>query len=187
MRTQTLATGKPGSSSQDGFTLLELMVVIVIIGLFSALFSVRIESVLSGGDLRYASRILMGEISKLRGEAAYTRTDHVLELDIAENTLSRPDLETNKMGFSDEPSKMRGTNNQVIKLPKGVDLQDVVVASKGKIQEGKALITFYANGTVDRALVHLRNEKNEAYTLEVNPLTAQVTLHDSYIDEKTEK
>ena len=53
-----------------------------------------------------------------------------------------------------------------------------------KIQEGEARIRFFANGTVERALIHLRNEKNDAYTLEINPLTGFVKIYDGYIEKK---
>ena len=61
-----------------------------------------------------------------------------------------------------------------------------MVFPHGKIQEGEAFITFFANGCVDRSLIHLRNEKDEVYTLEINPLTGHVKIHDRYIEQKTE-
>jgi len=66
-------TGRPGRNKTAGFSLFEIAVVLFIISLFFVLVTVPIEGILSGGDLGQATRMLMSEVSKLRGEAAYTR------------------------------------------------------------------------------------------------------------------
>jgi prepilin-type N-terminal cleavage/methylation domain-containing protein len=167
-----------------GFTLLELMLVLLIIGFFSALFSIRIENTFSGGDLRLASRMMIGEISKLRGVAAYTHTDQRMTFHIDGNRFSG--------GPESEAASPRGEeglqwpSDKGTRLPRGVRIEDVVIPSKGKIQEGEAHMVFFKNGTVDGVLIHLRNDKDEVYTLEVNPLTGRVTIHDRYIDRQSE-
>jgi hypothetical protein len=75
------------------------------------------------------------------------------------------------------------TSSRELKMPKGVILKDVVVFPYGKFQEGVTKIRFYPNGCVDRTLFHLENERDEAYTLEVNPLTGHVMIYDRYIDQ----
>jgi hypothetical protein len=160
-------------------------VVLLIVALFSALYSVRIEGVLSGGDLRLASRVIMGEISEMRGKAAYTHRNHFLVFDLDENTLTP--LSTGDFSRSSSGGQVEAEEESLsarVRLPKGVDLEDMVIYQKGKVQQGNVNYTFFANGTVERALIHLRNQKDEAYTLEINPLTGQVTVHDSYIDQQ---
>jgi prepilin-type N-terminal cleavage/methylation domain-containing protein len=185
VKTGTLRTGTPRGSRSWGFTLLELLVVLLIVALFSALYSVRIEGVLSGGDLRLASRVIMGEISKMRGKAAYTHRNHFMVFNLDENTLTAFSTRDSSRGSSEGKVEAEDESfSTLVKLPKGVDLEDVVIYQKGKVQQGKVNYTFFANGTVERALIHLRNQKDEAYTLEINPLTGQVTVHDSYIDQQ---
>jgi prepilin-type N-terminal cleavage/methylation domain-containing protein len=184
-RMQMSPIGQPSRDRPQGFTLLELLIVIVILGIFSAVFSVRIEGVLSGGDLRLASRLIIGEIYKLRGRAAYASKDLVLTLDIDENALIPPKVPEEEVESLSVFFKGRYEEPERLRIPKGVKLEDVVVFSHGKIQEGKAYITFFANGCVDRSLIHLRNEKDAVYTLEINPLTGQVKTHDRYIEQKT--
>jgi len=65
-----------------GFTLIELLVVILILGLFSSLLAVRIEDVVTGGDLRLASRIVIAQIQKLRGMAGLTHKVQVLGVQV---------------------------------------------------------------------------------------------------------
>ena len=173
---QTLLTGLLWKNRVNGFTLVELLVVILIVGLFSALISIRIEGSLSGGDLRLATRVIMGEINQLRGKAAYTHKEHVLGLNVDVNYL-----------YSFLPLPQEGElSKKIKKLPSGVNLEDVVIFSEGKIQEGEARIRFFANGCIDRSLIHLTNEKDEKYTLQINPITGQITVYDKYIDQKME-
>jgi hypothetical protein len=159
--------------------------VLLVLGLFSALFSIRIEGVLSGGDLRLASRRIIGEVSHLRGKAAYTRTDQYLECHIDDNTLRVPtDAAAQEATGVATVGGTWETSSRELKMPKGVVLKDVVVFPHGKFQEGTARIRFYPNGCVDRTLFHLENERDEVYTLEVNPLTGQVMIYDTYIDQR---
>jgi Tfp pilus assembly protein FimT len=155
-----------------GFTVLELLAVVFILALFSGLLTVRMGGVLSGGDLRLATRMIVGEVSRLRGVAAYTHREQVLGLDIDKNRL-----------YALDPVA-RGTTPEKRDLPAGVELADVVLLSRGKIQGGEARIRFFPNGCVERSLIHLRNENDEAYTLEINPLTGRIKIHDTYVDQK---
>ena len=81
-RTRTLATGLTKNNSSPGFTFIELLVVIFILGIFSALMSIRVGGVVSGGDLRLASRIIIGKITELRGRAAYSHREQFLGFQI---------------------------------------------------------------------------------------------------------
>ena len=83
----TLPTGLPKRNRSCGFTLIELLAVLSILAFFFGLASIRIESPFSAGDLRYASRIIIGEITRLRGLAAYTHTEQFLGFDMDTNCL----------------------------------------------------------------------------------------------------
>ena len=183
----TLQTGLSNKNRVCGFTLIELLVVLLILGLFSALLSIRIEGLFSGGDLRFASRIIINEINNLRGKAAHTRKDQVLGLEVGHNILypveSAPHREiTPEWMIEEKEIPLKATY-----LPEGVRFEDVVVLSKGKVQEGEARIRFFANGCIERSLIHLRNETDKVYTLEINPLTGYVRVYDTYVDQKMSK
>ena len=184
----TLATGKSRLNRAFGFTLIELSVVLFIIALFSALLTIRVEGVFTGGDLRLASRIIIGEITRLRGLAAYTHKEQALGFNIDENHFyTFPPVAEENEDRSERFSGEKEAQKKIIGLPDGVRLEDVVILRMGKIQEGEARIMFYANGSVDRSLIHLRNEKDHVYTLEISPPTGHVMIHDKYIDQKMEQ
>jgi prepilin-type N-terminal cleavage/methylation domain-containing protein len=183
----TLITGLLRENRVNGFTLVEFLVVIFLIGLFSTLISIRIEGSLSGGDLRLATRLIMGEVNHLRGKAASTHKEQVLGLNVDENYLYTFQPLPEKAELSGQFQEEReGYTKTIKRLPEGVNLEDVVISSKGKTQEGEATIRFFSNGCIDRSIIHLRNERNEAYTLKINPITGQVTIYDKYIDQEME-
>lgn len=179
-----LPTGRRRKADSEGFTLLELVVVVVILALVLSLLTPRIQSALTGGDMRFAARMFISEIRKYRGEAAHTRTEQTMVIDIKENAVYS--LEVPSAGQGDSGRVVWGEEKKrnYRELPKGVRVEDVVILDLGKKQEGEARIRFFPNGTIDNSLIHLRSETGEVYTLEVNPLTGNVLIHDSYLDQK---
>jgi hypothetical protein len=182
-------TGRPGRNKTAGFSLFEIAVVLFIISLFFVLVTVPIEGILSGGDLGQATRMLMSEVSNLRGEAAYTRKIQTLVLNIEQNTFYALEPETpvefrktEESLFEEEKEVLPATKA----LPSGVSFADVVVDTLGKVQEGKAEVRFFGNGCVERTLIHLKNEGGKFYTLEINPVTGLIRTHEGYIEQKRE-
>jgi prepilin-type N-terminal cleavage/methylation domain-containing protein len=175
-------TGPYRPNKTGGFTLLELIMVIVIIGLFSAVLTSRSELFMDHGDLRAASRIIINEIKALRAEAAHTHEPVELGIDMDKNLLyTVKDVSGGEEAGSWQAVKER-TRRHLRDLPQEVSVTDVVVMSRGRQNEGEVLIRFLANGCVERSLIHLRNEENDIYTLEILPLTGQVRLYDRYVD-----
>jgi prepilin-type N-terminal cleavage/methylation domain-containing protein len=168
-----------------GFTLLELVIVLLVLGIFLSVISLRIENVFTGGDLQLASRLIIGRIQTLRGQAAYTRSPQMLGLHIDENTIyAIKSPESGPKGTSGPSVPAEQATPEATPLPEGVRLEDVVVLGRGKTQTGEARIRFFANGTTERSLIHLRSEAGNVITLAVNPLTGQVRLYDRYIDQQ---
>jgi hypothetical protein len=172
-----------------GFSLFEIAVVLFIISLFFVLVTVPIEGILSGGDLGGATRMLMSEVSNLRGEAAYTRKIQTLVLNIEQNIFYALEPETSVEFRKTEESLFEEEKEVVPRkkdLPSGVSFADVVLDTLGKVQEGKAEIRFFANGCVEHTLIHLKNEGGKFYTLEINPVTGLIRTHEGYIEQKRE-
>lgn len=178
-------TGSSRRNRVRGFTLFELLLVIFLLGLFAALASVRVENLLPGGDLRLATRTIIKEIRAHRGRAAYTRTLQVLGVDMEHSRLRPFDSEAAQGEDASRRPEAQRTLPAIQNLPQGVRIEDVVLPSEGKIQEGETGIRFFANGCVERAVIHLRNETGEAYTLEINPITGHVEVLDGYIEKQT--
>jgi prepilin-type N-terminal cleavage/methylation domain-containing protein len=185
-RTGMSQTGSKKRDDQRGFTLFELVIVIFIVTLFLGLVSAPIQGIFAGGDLGKATRMIMSEVSRLRGEAAFTRTPQALILNINENSFYPYEL-TEDRSLEDRLKDTQQVSRWKQELPPGVQFEDVVVLSKGKDQEGEAFIRFFSNGAVEHSLIHLRNSANEAYTLEIIPLTGFVRIHEGYIEKKQQR
>jgi hypothetical protein len=155
--------------------------------LFFVLVTVPIEGVLSGGDLGQATRMLMSEVSRMRGEAAYERKVQTLVLDLEKNVFYALEPETLVEFRSAEKTPLEEEKEVVAKikdLPSGVYFADVMLDTVGKVQEGKAEIRFFANGCVEHALIHLKNAADKFYTLEINPVTGLIRTHEGYMEQK---
>jgi hypothetical protein len=128
-------------------------------------------------------------VSKLRGEAAYTRKIQTLVLNIEQNTFYALEPETSVEFRKTEESLFEEEKEVILRkkdLPSGVSFADVVLDTLGKVQEGKAEIRFFANGCVEHTLIHLKNEGGKFYTLEINPVTGLIRTHEGYIEQKRE-
>jgi prepilin-type N-terminal cleavage/methylation domain-containing protein len=180
-------TGRPKRNKRAGFTLIEIAVVLFIISLFLVVVTVPIQGVLSGGDLGQATRMLMSEVTQLRGEAAYTKKIQSLVLDMEHNTFYAMEPET-LAEFKKTEDSLFEEEKEVIPtkqdLPSGVVFEDVVLDTLGKVQEGKAEVRFFANGCVEHALIHLKNDGGKSYTLEINPVTGHIRTHEGYLEQK---
>jgi len=182
VRTGILPIGNHRISKDRGFSLLELLVVLSILGIFLGIFTVGMGSIISNGDLRLATREIVSEIASVRGEAAGTRSEQVLIFNIDKNSLERK-IKKKKFEFGSSENGKK----TVLKLPRGVDLVDVRIEHRGKFQEGEVAVHFLPNGCLERTLIHLKNRKDEIYSIEINPLTGQATLYERYIDQEEEK
>lgn len=180
-KTRTSSIGSSPRSNQIGLTLLELLLVMLILTVFSSVLFLRLGGPLSGGDLSLAGRMIVNEINRARGEAAYAHQDRFLRFNLEEDRIymleaKKPVKEGSQQG--EEPLR------SLKELPKGVVLEDVVIGSKEKVQEGEVDIRFFANGSMDRAIIHIRDEENRVLTLILNPITGQVEIKEGYLDER---
>jgi len=168
-----------------GFTLLELLVVLVVIGTvmavalpkFSDMFEVRLKS---------AMRYLIGTVKFCFHESIIKQVPIRLFFNIEEGTYYFAVLAQsaeNTGEFVALPSNFAAPR----KLPDGVSFIDVVTSHDvEKRTEGDDIfIEFYPNGFAEKAVIHLGDEYGRQYTLMVKPLTGDVEIFDDYIDFST--
>jgi hypothetical protein len=157
-----------------------LLVIIIVSLMFSTLF-IALETPLLGGDLKLAGRMIVNEVTRARAEAAYTNKDRALRFDLERNLMYLVDLQLPaEGGFQNKEEVLLRSKS----LPSRVFLVDLVLGAREKIQSGEADVRIFGNGTMDRALIHIRNDENEVLTLTLNPLTGDVTIQEGYVDER---
>jgi general secretion pathway protein H len=162
-----------------GFTLIELTVVIVILGVMLTLIIPRLGE-LGEANLKQSARHLTSTIRFLRDQSQAKKETYRLRFDITEgrywtdvNTYNLIDMTAEYKRYSSE----MGTEGS---LSGETTFRDVKVAS----HPDDSYIEFSPEGWVERALIHLRDGEGRDFTLVVNPLTGNTELREGYVEER---
>ena len=161
----------------SGFTLIEITVVLLIIGLMALILLPRITG-LSGGNLKTVTRHLIGTIQTLRDEAQLRQK--ILRLNF---NLSSQLYDISMLKESGEFVSYQTESLGKVQLPFQTHLKDVVTLRQGKVTEGTAYLFFYPLGRVEKAFLHFE-ENGRPLTLKVFSLSGKVKLYDGYIEEQ---
>jgi general secretion pathway protein H len=150
--------GKLNLRRGAGFTMLELMVVLVLMVLVYAIVVPKISSVLPGTELKSAARELAAGLRKARSQAVTHKTEAALTLDV----------EQHQFEISGD------THNYT--LPAKLDIS-LYTAQSELLQDKVGAIRFYPDGssTGGRITVSLGERK---YQVDVDWLTGQVKILD---------
>ena len=124
--------------NKKGYTLLEISVVIVLIGVILLLAIPRVQDTLTGDRMRSAVRNLSGTARDLKASAVREQVDHYLHLDLDQRRVwnTRDDMTA-------ENRTLR--RSQARPLPSGVRIADVALADEGKKNQGEVIIRFFTN------------------------------------------
>ncbi len=171
---RTSPTGTSGSNG--GFTLLELIIVLAVMGLVFSLTVPRFQAALDWNTMDRSTRNLIGVIRNARGSAAGEGVNYFLHFDMSTGRywMSREVPEGGMLGGKEEIMEKR-------QLPESVRIKDVETAGKGAVAQGEAVIRFWRNGLVESASIHLENDNKRALTLVVNPVTGAVKVEEGYV------
>ncbi len=160
---------------KQGYTLIELIVVIVMIGIILTFAAPRLRIAFLNDPLKTAARKMVGIVHNLRNEAVRQRQTYTLHLDLnSSKSWTTWDLMT-----VEEQTLAR---EQASSLPVDVRIRDVWIKGKGKVAEGEASIRFTPMGYTQAAAVHLRSPDGREITLELSPFISKVTVIDKYVE-----
>jgi general secretion pathway protein H len=159
---------------QAGYTLIELAVVILLIGLMLFLAAPRIRQTLLDDSLKSCARHIIAVAKTLRNEAVREQVDYVLHLDLSNNAVWTYSADMT-------PEKRSERQKDAFKFPPDVKIADVYRIGREKQGDGDATIIFFKRGYVQPTVVHLA-KGDRAFTLVFQPFLSAVELHDKYID-----
>jgi prepilin-type N-terminal cleavage/methylation domain-containing protein len=148
-RTRTSTTGK---SNERGYTLVELVVVIVILGIVLSLAVPAIRDAMVNDSLDAATRRLVGTARELRNEAVREQVDCILHLDL---DGGRYWVESSDM----TAEKRDDAEGRAVELPAGVRIAGVAFLAREMQTDGEATITFFRRGYTQPAIVRLGKEE----------------------------
>jgi prepilin-type N-terminal cleavage/methylation domain-containing protein len=161
-----------GVSNTRGFTLIELIVVIALLGIMIGFSVPRLHDTLYLDDTRKASRWIIGKVHALREAAIQKQKQYMLHIDMDSNRIW-----DSEESMSEESRNEAALNAQA--LPGNIEIIDVQFLIGGKVSSGRADITFYKSGYSDKALIHIQDE-DEQLTFLIEPFLTKVRLFDKY-------
>lgn len=160
----------------EGFSLLELMVVMVLIALMTSFAVPGLRTSFFSDQLKTSTRKVLGLVSEASQEAVSRHTEYFLYFDFDNNSISTG-REEKQEGDREIEQQSREYN-----LPDAVQLVDLMSVYGGKESSGKAAIRFSKQGYVDKTLIHLRSDDGDDMTIMLSPFLGVTKLFDSYID-----
>ncbi|MGB5217212.1 MAG: prepilin-type N-terminal cleavage/methylation domain-containing protein [Smithella sp.] len=157
-----------------GFTLVELLLVIVLIGIILVLAVPSLRDTLTGNDLKKSTRLLIGLERKLRAEAVRDQIDYLLcfDLSTASYWVTASDM------TSEKQNEMK---KQMKQLPAGVKILDIVDDKGKKSSETEVRIKFGKNNVCAPTVIHLGSDEDKM-TIVINPFLGITDIYDKYID-----
>jgi general secretion pathway protein H len=158
----------------DGFTLIELIVVMSLISIFLFFSLPRVRGIFTANHINEVARHIILRLGALKDEAVFDQSDYDLRVDIDQNTL----LIMDKTAGSKDSQEVK----ENYKLPETVRIMDVAYPQKNTVTSGQAVIHFSRNGFAQPALIHIENSKNEKMTFYIEPFLPKIAAFPSYVD-----
>lgn len=163
---------------QQGFTLLELLVVILIIGAFFFIAVPKFQD-MTQVNLKSASRNLTATIKYLYNEAAFKKNIYRLTFDVENGEYWVEFLNDDEFVLSQDSAQIRH------KLPNGIYFKDIVTErtlERNPLDDEKEYILFLPTGFVEPAVIHIYTDDEQYYTLATKPYTGGTKVYDEYVD-----
>lgn len=157
-----------------GYTLIELSVVVLLIGIMLLIAVPRVRDTLLNDELKAVTRRLISSARELRYESVREQTDYILHIDLANPAFWSYPADTT----AEKRTELR---KGAYRIPEGVRIVDVRQADQGKKTDGEVLVHFFRRGYAEPTIVHLAKD-DRSFTLVINPFLQAVTVYEKYVD-----
>jgi len=177
------------NTKRTGFTLIELMVVIVLIGIMTAMIIPEMKGTFEEALLRSTARQLVNAFNLGYSQAVTLNQLHRVRLDRKNGRyFVERKSEEGKGGFTSVGDIPGGEGKldtrisieirQAEETPAAAQEQQapLVSAEESRIRTDDEPIVFYPDGTADSGEVRLRDREGFRLALRINPITARVDI-----------
>lgn len=180
MKIQAHPTAQRGARA--GFSLIELMMAVLVLGLIVSVVSVSFDRILPGQQLNSAVRGISSRLHSARSEAIARAKEYQVVYNLEQDTywMLLPFDEEGR--FQPDPEKRRRVN--VTKLQDGVHFHEITIDGKAyNIGDVEVFVRFDPLGASNDHTVTLRQENPERYsTVEVLGLTGLIRFHKDFFE-----
>lgn len=169
------------SQANNGFTLIELIVMMTIVSIMLFVATPRFSAFLFGDDTDTTLRWLMVKIRDVKQRAVADQKDYMLNLDFENNRMWMADESLE----SDEDLDKARENGY--RLPDGLHLLDVEYFGKGRLAAGVAPVIFSRLGYSDRAIIHLSRSDETPVSVLIEPFLPDVITEQEYLSYRSDE
>ncbi len=160
------------NSLRNGFTLIELIVVVFLISIMLFFTMPRFQDAVLSDKTKKTSLWIIGKVRALKEKAVSDQKLYTLHVNLDADRL----WITNESMSEEE---LQNAERQGYELPNDVKALDVEYPDKGKISASLADICFYKKGYSDKALIHIEDDDKKLSFL-IEPFLSGVKLYEKY-------
>lgn len=168
------------SRDHNGFTLLELLVVLVLISILSALVAPRVGNSMRNMTLKGAAQKIAASLRYARSKAVSEKETYIAVLDLKKSSLSILTAQAytgeNAQKLSVD-AKRKSARLKIYDLPEGIQLAKTKSGQR-ETDSGLLHILFFPNGSTSGGWIVLGNDVGKRCRIEVDVITGAVRLGD---------
>ena len=167
---------------KKGFSLIELLVVLVLISIFTTFVGVNVAGSLSNMGLKTASRKVAASLRYARSRAVTEGTPYVALLDLNENRVTiRPELSSSGRENDFEASALEPAGNGIKRyaLPENVTIKDTLAFDGSESDSRFFAVVFMPTGSSSGGTIFLENNRMHQSVIKIDFITGMVRLETS--------
>ena len=164
----------PPDTSDQGFTLVELIVVMVLITSMTAFAIPKIRTTLFTNQLRSTARQFLGLVAETGQDARSKRTAVEMRYDREHHIFTTGPADGIVL---DDTVKQFSS----VQVPESVEVVDIASVHGGTKNLGDLVILFSSRGYVDKTVVHLRDKSGEELSVILSPFLGVTRVLEGYV------
>lgn len=163
-------------ANQQGFTLLELIIVCLLISISLAFSVPNLRQALVIDQLAAGSRKVIALIKEVRNLAAEKQQAYLITFDLDRKKIwYQQDLPASK------DKKPQENPHPTIQLPSSVRIQDIQTGTTEKKTSGEIALWVNRQGYVEPTVLHLSDDQDHIISLVLSPFFGTIKAYDTYI------
>jgi len=169
------------SDSGLGFTLMELLIVMMLISLFMVVSIPALRDTLIDDPLKSTGRRLIGYIDGIRELAIREQKGYVISIEIDGNKLRyTSDADADVQDVED-------TEKNVFTPTGDARLRSVWQKNSGSVGSGVVDVWVSGQGYLEKTVIHLVDDTDEALSLVIYPFLPQIEIRDGVYEPEQNK